>query len=70
MIHTYYDRSLRLWVAYLTDGNTNPLTKTDDNQIGECEYHPNKDLAIFNLGVEHGFECGRQQVAKRLEIAS
>lgn len=44
-IDTYYNRQLHLWVA---------LMKDEKGQLGDCEYGPTKEIAIFRLGVEYG----------------
>jgi len=43
-IISYYDKSLKVWVAYALDEN--------GDQIGNCMDAATKDQAIFWLGVE------------------
>lgn len=40
-IITYYDRHFRTWVAFYVDD--------EGNQVGECEYHVNKQQCVENL---------------------
>ena len=41
----YYDRPARVWVAFYSDSI---------GQLGDCEYHVDRDLCVFNLGCEYG----------------
>lgn len=45
MINVYYEKSMKLWVAYLSD---------DIGQLGNAEYDPDRDKAVFFLGLERG----------------
>jgi hypothetical protein len=45
MLNTYYDRSLKLWVAYYTDNL---------GQLGDSAYGVTKEEASFRLGIEFG----------------
>ena len=45
MLTTYYDKSSKVWVAYISDSI---------GQLGDAEMAMTKEVACFNLGIEFG----------------
>ena len=45
MLNVYYDKTMRVWCAFLTDAI---------GQIGDTEYAHERDNAIYMLGLERG----------------
>ena len=55
MVNTYYDKSMKLWIAYYSD---------NIGQLGDAEYAPTKELVCFNLGREIG--ANPQKFARKI----
>ena len=57
MFQTYYDKSTRLWYCFAVD---------NFGQVGDAEFAPTKELAIYLLGLERG--SNPQKFARPMEM--